>query len=243
MTAFDFARLLKNLADIPRFVETRAMLLANRCEGFGLYEADAKSFVVRHKETGLIAVVGNPRSEAIKQATAQSGKQGAVLAFDNNFSLVAKTLKDWKFEKAKLYLLGDSPKLPHLADGTVRFLSEDEVVALTGLSEELQEELLIASKWTGIAAAILDNQPVSFCYAGAETETLWDVSIDTVAGFRHRGYAAMCVAFLIDYFDRKGKRPVWGAVESNAASMKLAAKLGFVVVDELFVFERTQQVS
>jgi RimJ/RimL family protein N-acetyltransferase len=30
---------------------------------------------------------------------------------------------------------------------------------------------------------------------------------------------------------------VWGAVESNAASMNLAAKLGFVPVDRIFVFE------
>jgi hypothetical protein len=34
-----------------------------------------------------------------------------------------------------------------------------------------------------------------------------------------------------------GKEPVWGALESNAASMGLAAKLSFVPVDRVFVFE------
>jgi RimJ/RimL family protein N-acetyltransferase len=32
------------------------------------------------------------------------------------------------------------------------------------------------------------------------------------------------------------KRPVWGAVESNRASLGLAAKLGFRPVDTLFLF-------
>jgi RimJ/RimL family protein N-acetyltransferase len=34
----------------------------------------------------------------------------------------------------------------------------------------------------------------------------------------------------------RGKRPVWGAEESNAASMALAAKLGFKPVERLIVF-------
>jgi RimJ/RimL family protein N-acetyltransferase len=37
--------------------------------------------------------------------------------------------------------------------------------------------------------------------------------------------------------DTVGKEPVWGAVEFNAPSMRLAAKLGFVPVDRVFVFE------
>jgi predicted GNAT family acetyltransferase len=81
------------------------------------------------------------------------------------------------------------------------------------------------------------DAPVSFCYVAAETESLWDVSIDTLAGHRRRGYAALCAAYLIEHMCEKGKRPVWGAVESNAPSLGLAAKLGFVPVDRVFVFE------
>jgi hypothetical protein len=43
---------------------------------------------------------------------------------------------------------------------------------------------------------------------------------------------------MIEHFDRQGKKPVWGAFESNTASMNLAAKLGFVPVDGLYVFEQ-----
>jgi len=42
---------------------------------------------------------------------------------------------------------------------------------------------------------------------------------------------------LIYYFRERGKQPVWGAMQSNAASLRLAAKLGFAPVDELVVFE------
>jgi hypothetical protein len=42
----------------------------------------------------------------------------------------------------------------------------------------------------------------------------------------------------IEDFRRRGLAPVWGAVESNIPSMKLAAKLGFTPVDRLVVFEQ-----
>ena len=88
-----------------------------------------------------------------------------------------------------------------------------------------------------IAAAFVNRQPVSFCYAGAMTESLWDVSIDTLPGYRRRGYAALCVTYLIYHMLAKGRHPVWQALEDNPASWRLARKLGFVPVDELALFE------
>jgi RimJ/RimL family protein N-acetyltransferase len=230
--------LAKSLPDIPRFVETRAMLLANHCEIFGFDAADSANFVVCHREIGTVSVIGKPPGEVILQAVESGDQQGDVLAFEDNFSFVETILPAWNSEKAILHLLGDCPSLPVVPAGLVRFLREGEVSALADLSDELEEELMAAAKLTQIAATIVDKQPVAFCYPGAITETLWDISIDTLEGFRNRGLAALCVAFMIDVFNRQGKRPVWGAFESNTASMKLAAKLGFVPVDELFVFER-----
>jgi GNAT superfamily N-acetyltransferase len=102
---------------------------------------------------------------------------------------------------------------------------------------ELKEELVEAVKYSPVAATCVERLPVSFCYSGSRTESLWDVSIDTLAGHRNRGYAALCVTFLIEHFRRQGLAPVWGALESNLPSMKLAAKLGFTPVDQLVVFE------
>jgi RimJ/RimL family protein N-acetyltransferase len=38
--------------------------------------------------------------------------------------------------------------------------------------------------------------------------------------------------------DERKKRSIWGTLETNEASLRLAAKLGFRPVDELVVFER-----
>jgi RimJ/RimL family protein N-acetyltransferase len=77
---------------------------------------------------------------------------------------------------------------------------------------------------------------VSFCYVAWETETLWDVSIDTLPSYRGRGLAVPAVFYLVALMKEKRKQAVWGAEESNLASMRLAAKLGFAPVDRLAVF-------
>jgi predicted GNAT family acetyltransferase len=67
---------------------------------------------------------------------------------------------------------------------------------------------------------------------------LWDISIDTLAGYRNKGYAAACVAYMIELMRRQKKQPVWGSYETNEASLRLAAKLGFVAVDTIMVLQR-----
>ncbi len=62
--------------------------------------------------------------------------------------------------------------------------------------------------------------------------------MDTLAGHRRRGYAEWCIACLIRHLRVRGKELVWGAVETNVASMRLAAKLGFAPVDRVFEPER-----
>ena len=88
-------------------------------------------------------------------------------------------------------------------------------------------------------AGLADGRPVSFCYAADETEGPWDISIDTLEPYRRQGYAARCVSYMVDEMRRRGKEPVWAAEETNLPSMNLAAKLGFVSVDELLLFRPT----
>jgi hypothetical protein len=45
------------------------------------------------------------------------------------------------------------------------------------------------------------------------------------------------VIHMIEYMREQGKQPVWGAEESNRASMNLAAKLGFVEADRITVIQ------
>ena len=72
---------------------------------------------------------------------------------------------------------------------------------------------------------------------------MWDISIDTLEGYRRQGHAARCVSYLVAEMRRRGKEPVWAAEETNPPSLRLAAKLGFVPVDELVLFRPASRRS
>jgi GNAT superfamily N-acetyltransferase len=232
----EHARLAALLPDVPRFVETRGMLLEGRCEVLGLEWVPSPSFVTCDGEEKLVCVVGSPAPEAISEAVARNGDAGEVIAMPENVARVAEVLPGWEALPVVAHLLGDSERLPETPEGAVRLLSgPEEIVHLPpDLGAELARALLGK---TPVAAAFVGGEPVSFCYAGWETEGLWDVSIDTLDGYRRRGYAAWCAAYAIRHMRALGKEPAWHALESNTASMGLAARLGFVPVDRFFLFE------
>jgi GNAT superfamily N-acetyltransferase len=138
-----------------------------------------------------------------------------------------------------LHLLGEGG-LARAPEGEVRLLSGPEGMRVlpSGLRAGLRVELDALQRGTPLAATFVEDVPVSFCYVAFETEGLWDVAMDTLDGHRRRGYAARCAAFMVRHMrETSGKEPVWGALETNAASMNLAESLGFVPVDRYFVLE------
>ena len=232
----EHARLAALLPDEPRFVETRGMLLEGRCEVLGLERGPSPSFVTRDGEERLVCVVGSPAREAISEAVARNGYAGEIIAMPENVARVAEVLPGWKALPVVAHLLGESERLPEAPEGAVRWLSGPDELGHPppGLRAELERVL---RGGTPVAAAFVGGDPVSFCYAGWETEGLWDVSIDTLDGYRRQGYAAWCAAYMIRHMRALGKQPAWHALESNTASMELAAPLGFVPVDRFFLFE------
>ncbi len=224
--------LARALPDVPRWVETRSMLLSGRCEVFGLEEGGDYGFVVRDTEDRLISVVGRPGRDAIEEAVAR--ERDVVVAQLEDGPHVATALPGWEPVRAVLHLLGDTPRLPHVPARAVRLIEPAELVAMDWLPPDLLSEFRVA--YSPIAASLAGGYPVSFCYAAAETEGLWDISIDALAEHRNQGHAARCVAHMIEHMRRQGKMPVWGAEETNAPSLGLAAKLGFVPVDSYLVF-------
>jgi len=236
-------RLLSTVPDEPKWVELRAMLLSGQCEVYGLEDAERLSFVARHTEMELVSVYGRPASDVIRRVTALAPSPETVLCLSEDRRHVAEALPEWRSELATIYCLTNSERAPEVPAGAVRLLSLSEIEAMNHAPAELKDELIAATKHSPVAATCAGQLPVSFCYAGSQTESLWDISIDTIAEYRNRGYAAPCVAFLIEYFRRRGLAPVWGAVESNIPSMRLAAKLGFTPVDQLVVFDQSNKAA
>lgn len=261
-------RALKELAaalpDIPRWVEVRSMLLADTCEVFGVSEP-GPSFGAVNPYTGVAVVVGTPPVDAIHAVVERLRRDDDLLAFDENLGHVTAALGGWRVSPAVLHMLSDSTGLPQLEPVgvgapmarphhgphplpvpsdrldekiVIRMMSGDEVADVERASRELRDELMRAALVGRVAATFVDGKAVSFCDAASETEALWDLGIETLAPYRGCGYAALAVSYMIDQQGRRGKRPVWGAEESNTASMRLAAKLGFRPVDLLYVLSR-----
>lgn len=130
-----------------------------------------------------------------------------------------------RFARARILLLASTWSPPRNLGCETRPLEQE--VSLAHLPADLREEIDRARQHKTVYAAFVDAMPVSFSYASWMTETLADISVDTLAGYRRRGLAAGTAIALIDEIIASGKSPVWGATENNTASLGLADKLGF----------------
>ncbi len=107
--------------------------------------------------------------------------------------------------------------------------------SLVHLPEDLRAELEDARKRATVWTAWVDGIPSSFAYASALSAAWFDIGVDTVPGARQLGLATIVASTMIRAERESGREPVWGATEDNIASLRLAARLGFVAVDELWV--------
>ncbi len=256
------ADLAARLPDVPRWVEVRDLLLSGEGQLVGTASLAPLTFVLVEEPGGLACVVGRPSAADVRAAAVRARD---VLAFDDNREHVHTILPDLTCERAFLFERPDlsltSPVVPANTHGSAaprpldrgvaaRLLDVAEVQALahaTGpavVPPDLVAELQQAAR-TGspVGATFCDGVAVSFCYASSITEGLWDVSIDTLEPFRGRGFAATAVAVLIEYWAARGRRPVWGALESNTSSRRLAEKLGFHEVDAIYVLSQRRRTA
>ncbi|HEX3126464.1 MAG TPA: GNAT family N-acetyltransferase [Thermoanaerobaculia bacterium] len=208
-------------------METRGLLLGGRCS----VAVSPDGFVVKALDSSLACCVGRPDPQAIRDAGPVQ-----VLIPPEEADHVARVLPDWNCVSATIHLLepGRWPEPDPSVD--VQLLQDDFFLAL--LPEGIRKALPRAT----VAVAFADGLPASICYSCWETETLWDISIETVPELRRRGLAEACTAFLIRTMRERGKEPVWGAEDSNLPSLRLAAKMGFVPVDRLILFSPPQSL-
>ncbi len=234
MTA-DLQKLAATLPDKQLWLDTRGSLLSRSCELFGLTKA---GFVIRRFDTPLSCVIGKPAISAIQEAVSKSVAEVEVLTYRESVAHVGSALSDWQEEAAIIHKFSNPHGMNKKIDERVRLANENELFWLEDEFPELAKELLEALPFSAIAAFFIENKPVSFCFSTCESESLWDVSIETLPGYQRKGFAECCARFMIQHMFEKGKQPSWGALKSNTASLNLAKKLGFVPVAELYLFSR-----
>jgi RimJ/RimL family protein N-acetyltransferase len=228
----DTAPLAARLPDIPRLVETRAMLLGGAAAIHG--DADGGHYVV--SEDDLAAIVGRPSDEVVRAAVAGATAVRSLLVMCDALEDARRALPRWTCEEAVIHALpAPPPPWPH-SGPDVRFL--DAATPLDHLTRALADEIACALRDGPVTAAWCEGRPAAFCYASSATESLWDVSIDTVPAYRRRGLAQSAVYAMAAHQREEGREPVWGALVGNEASLRHAARLGIVTPDRLFVFTR-----
>jgi len=229
------AAALREVPDLPHWVDTRALLLSNNCRVFG----GVGGFLARNEAEGgqLVAVIGKPPAVAFDEAL--TGREEAeILCAPADAEHVGMQLTDWKRESVVQLTLAAPARLADVDDRVRRLASTD---SLTHLTEELRDEIDQARREVDVIAAFEDGVAASFAYTCWKTEKHCDVSIDTVEAYRRRGLARAAVSELIRRERARGLKPVWGAVATNVASQRLAESLGFERAGEMVFFTQPQE--
>ena len=144
----------------------------------------------------------------------------------------------WKGDIAIVHIEPEHLAVSSAPGCEVRVLSVGDPLDLSHVPSDLRRELEDAFTFSPLAVTCVNGMPVAFCHAGWVTETLWDVSIDTLESWRNRGYARAAATALLSAMRSRGKRAVWAALFFNEPSRRLAARLGFSPVSRVWVLTR-----
>ena len=213
------------LPDEPRYVEAHGIA----ADPTSWRRELGPGFAVGSDRARLIVVCGEADAGAML-ALARAHPQHTLLVMTDE---LAAALRDAGrgVERAILHTLRDPARLPE-PDGAVVLAAD---ASLAHLPEALGDELRTALAHGTVWAAWVDRAPVSFAYAPWRSRRWFDVSVDTLAPARQLGLGTLVAAAMIRGERARGREPVWGADENNLASLRLARRLGFRAVDELWV--------
>jgi GNAT superfamily N-acetyltransferase len=120
---------------------------------------------------------------------------------------------------------------PRIAHDDVRRLTPDDLPLLQAAPAALQGGGFgspAAELAEGIVAAgIVADEIVAIAHAYAVTPNHADIGVATREDQRGRGLASAAAALVARAVQATGRTPVWSCGETNAASLRVAAKLGF----------------
>ena len=175
----------------------------------------------------LATVVGRPGMDLIEEARSHLLPGAELLVTSDDFDHLHEHLLGLTAEKAIIHALANPLPTVEVRDVDV---AEVDDSFLSRLPPQLAPE---ADGAFVAATREVDGMVVALCTAGSITETLWDPGIDTIEAYQRQGHARACFLALARHLDPL--IPIWGALDDNAASLGMAAGLGFEPVDELWV--------
>ena len=79
------------------------------------------------------------------------------------------------------------------------------------------------------AAVLVEDVAVSICYSARISPRVAEAGVDTIEGFRGRGYAGRVTVAWADLIRRGGRLPLYSTSWDNLASQAVAPKLGLVL--------------
>lgn len=85
-----------------------------------------------------------------------------------------------------------------------------------------------------VVVVVEDGIAVSICHSPASSNRVAEAGVETVEAARGRGYAVDVVAGWATAMRAAGRLPLYGTTWENAASRRVAAKLGLVMYGEDF---------
>lgn len=90
----------------------------------------------------------------------------------------------------------------------------------------------------GKGYCVLDGKNVAaWAFSAAVSSSEIDIGVETAENYRGRGLAAAAAKMMIKYAYDVGKSPVWACHCNNAASKRLAEKIGFAKTSECSIIK------
>jgi GNAT acetyltransferase-like protein len=213
------------LPDLPRWIEAHGIA----ADPASWRRALGDGFAVGSDAARLVVVAGEADAAAVAALAREVPRHTMLFAIERADLAQASGRG---VVRARLHTLPDDADDLAGLDGAA-VLPPD--VSLAHVPAPLADELAMVRAHHTIWTAFLDGVPVSFAYAPWRSPQWFDVSVDTLAGSRQLGLGRIVAAAMIRDERARGRAPVWGADEDNAASLRLARSLGFVAVDALWV--------
>ena len=202
-----------DLPDIPRWVEANGIA----ADADGWRAPVGGGYALGHDAAKLIVLAGELDAEDVARFRTGYPHHTFLFSGDELCNAFARSTR------AILHTLEDPDLLPEY-EGAVMFTDEPP-----------DTELAWAATRGPIWTTYVDGIASAFAYAPWRTTKLFDVSIDVLPAARQLGLGTIVAAAMIRGERARGLEPVWGADEGNIASLRLAKRLGFVPVDELWV--------